>query len=207
MNPTVQTLRRAAALEGLSDATLALIPERMQCARHEPEATIVRYGDVGRSLHLVLSGSLRIRLTSASGRRLTYQLLEAGELFGEISAIDGLARTADVVVEEEAVIGTLDARAMPELIALSHEFATALLERLARLNRWLVERVFEYHTYDGRGRVYIELARLFADAEELTISDTDMAERVGTTRANVTRINGELKRRGIVERDRQTLKI
>ena len=77
------------------------------------------------------------------------------------------------------------------------------------MNRWLIERLFEYHTYDVRGRVYLELLRLTeanADAP-ITITDRDMASRVGTTRENVSRIHGKLRDAGLIIRDKSRLTV
>ncbi len=77
------------------------------------------------------------------------------------------------------------------------------------MNRWLMGRVFEYHTYDVRGRIYSELLRLFETSEQgvIAVTDRDLASRVGTTRENVTRIHRDLKQRGLIERSQSQIRL
>jgi hypothetical protein len=83
------------------------------------------------------------------------------------------------------------------------------MQWLAGLSRWLTEKVFEYHAYNVKGRIYSELLRLCheQDDPDLSVTDRDMASRVGTTRENVTRIYRELKDNGIVSRRPAAIRI
>lgn len=183
------------------------LTENIKAQRYGEGSTIVRHNDNQRDLYVVISGCVRVSLVAVGGRSITFQLLPAGELFGEVSAIDGLARTASVVAEEESVVGRLASQDMLALARTSSEFSFALLERMARLNRRLASKLFEYHTYDVRGRIYLELLRLVEEHSELsfTITDKDMASRVGTTRENVSRIHAKLRKDGLIERSRSSI--
>ncbi|MGD8415996.1 MAG: Crp/Fnr family transcriptional regulator [Pseudomonadales bacterium] len=196
------TLARVESLSTLPAAVLERIAARLRAQRFDKGETIVRFNDPSRDFYLILSGSVRVSLVGATGRALTFQLLSAGEMFGEVSAVDGLPRTATVLAESESVVASLSSQAFTELATSEPAFAIAILERLARLNRRLTSRLFEYHAYDVRGRVYIELLRLWEDngGEPIRITDRDMASRVGTTRENISRIHGALREQGLLER-------
>jgi CRP/FNR family cyclic AMP-dependent transcriptional regulator len=58
-------------------------------------ATIFSKGDPGNSLIAVVSGTVKISVSSAEGRSAILNLIGAGEIFGEVALLDGLARTAD----------------------------------------------------------------------------------------------------------------
>jgi CRP-like cAMP-binding protein len=170
--------------------------------RYVKGETIVRYDDPSRDLYQVITGSVRVSLVASTGRSITFQVLRAGEMFGEIAAIDGKPRTADVAAEEHSTVGCISAADVTALASRHPAFAFALLRKLARLNRRLTQKVFEYHTYDVRGRVCLELLRLWSARHEgpVVITDKDMASRVGTTRENVSRINAELRQSGLLQR-------
>lgn len=202
-------LAQVESLAGLPGPVLDRLAAALKTQRFDKGATIVRHNDDSREFYVIISGAVRVSLVGSTGRSLTYQILAAGEMFGEISAVDGDGRSANVIAEEESVLGSLSSQAFLALAGSSPEFALAILKRLARLNRRLTSRLFEYHTYDVRGRVYLELLRLTEAMpdEPITITDRDMASRVGTTRENVSRIHGKLRDTGIIIRDKSRLTV
>ncbi|WP_035980448.1 cyclic nucleotide-binding domain-containing protein, partial [Bradyrhizobium sp. STM 3843] len=58
-------------------------------------ATIFSKGDQGNSLYIVISGTVKISVSSPDGRNAILNLISAGELFGEVALLDGGERTAD----------------------------------------------------------------------------------------------------------------
>lgn len=202
-------LARVDALAMLPAAVLERLAESLKTQRFDKGTTIVRHNDDSRDFYLIISGAVRVSLVGSTGRSLTYQILPAGEMFGEVSAVDGDGRSANVIAEQESVLGSLSSHTFLDLARTSPEFALVILNRLARLNRRLTSRLFEYHTYDVRGRVYLELLRLRGTESEdtFTITDRDMASRVGTTRENVSRIHGSLRDAGLIRRDKSRLTI
>ena len=58
-------------------------------------STIFEKGDAGVGLIGVVSGSVKISVTSADGRDIVLNIIRPGEVFGEIALLDGRARTAN----------------------------------------------------------------------------------------------------------------
>src|SRR5947209_18936747 len=73
-------------------------------------ATIFSKGDPGNSLIGVISGTVKISVSSVDGRNAILNLVGAGEIFGEISLLDGLARSADVTANTNCEIFVIDRR-------------------------------------------------------------------------------------------------
>ncbi len=205
----VFALARADSLSELPQCVLRQISRVVTTQRFERGDQVLSHQDASRDLYVILAGKLRVNMVGTSGRALTFQVLPQGEMFGEVAAVDGLPRSASVVAETDAVLAKVDEKAFAGLIADSPEFAQVILRRLARLSRRLTERLFEYHAYDVRGRVYAELLRATAAEPEapVTMTDRDMASRVGTTRENVSRIVARLRKDGIVERHQSSVKV
>ncbi|MEM1229134.1 MAG: Crp/Fnr family transcriptional regulator [Pseudomonadota bacterium] len=199
MNSTIDQALPSAAREALDACT--------RTRRYGRGEAVVRVNDASRDLYRVMSGSVRVSLIASTGRSITFQVLTAGAMFGEVAAIDGSPRTADVIAEGPCRIGCISAADVQGLCRDHPEFAFMLLRKLAALNRRLTQKVFEYHTYDVRGRVCLELLRLWQErsAGPLTITDRDMASRVGTTRENVSRIHAELRQQGLLDRSKSEI--
>lgn len=60
---------------------------------------IFRKGDTGNYMMLILEGRVRISVSSAEGKEITLNLLEPGDILGEMALIDGEKRCADAMTE------------------------------------------------------------------------------------------------------------
>lgn len=195
-------------LRDLAPATRRALAQGARVRRFDKGETILETSDRSASLHLIVSGSVRVNQIGGAGRLLTFELLPAGEMFGEITAIDGLGRSASVVAEEETVLVEIPQQRFRELVHQAPEFAELLLLRLARLARRLTLQLVEQHTLDVPARLCALLLRLHGEHPEgIPVSDRDLASRIGTTRENVSRNLSALRRRGLIERSRHTVRV
>lgn len=95
-------LKNVSILGSLSDAQLRTLAKWTEVVAVEPGETVVREGDSGSALHLILQGSADVR---RGERSLAH--LEEGQFFGEMSLFDDLPRSADVVATEPTKIAVL----------------------------------------------------------------------------------------------------
>jgi CRP-like cAMP-binding protein len=87
-------------LGDLHEADLAVVLGYTQARLYEPGEFAVRHGDIDRSFFIISRGSFEVIVPSDEGPRRA-RLLEAGDLFGEVSFFDGRPRSADVIALEE----------------------------------------------------------------------------------------------------------
>jgi flavin reductase (DIM6/NTAB) family NADH-FMN oxidoreductase RutF len=92
----------------------------------EPGATIVRQGDPGEDLYLILEGRVRVE---RDGRAV--QSLGEGEFFGEVAVIDGRARIADVVAETAVRTIRLSRTVIQDALEREPRASWAMLQVLA----------------------------------------------------------------------------
>ncbi|MGZ8561998.1 MAG: MFS transporter [Candidatus Limnocylindria bacterium] len=96
---------------------------------------ITRAGDASDSAFFVLGGRVVAGITSGEGANRTLSTMSAGDIFGEIAALTGSVRTADVVAEEDTTLLEVPAETLRRLMAIP-EFSQLVLgkmtERLAR---------------------------------------------------------------------------
>ena len=105
-----ELLRRVDALQRLDDQALEEFRELAVGTRRDKGDEIVGHIDPSRDVYFVLDGLVRVELCHANGQYITFQLLPAGEMFGELSAIDGLGRSASASVEEDAMLACMSQR-------------------------------------------------------------------------------------------------
>ncbi|WP_440532607.1 Crp/Fnr family transcriptional regulator [Variovorax sp. YR566] len=206
-------LRQIALLEGLSDQRLDLLAQ--QCLWHSVEAgkpLLLRAEQQG-DLFLLVSGRVRVTTYSANGRQVTFRDSEAGEHFGDIAAIDGGPRSADVVTLEPSVVASLDRAAFMTLLHDEPLVAQRVMLRLVSLVRQLSERVIDLSTLGVQNRLHAELLRLARTAGidgnqarlEPAPKHAALASQISTNREQVTRELNVLVRNGVLRKDDKAL--
>jgi SulP family sulfate permease len=136
---------------GLADDELATLAALLGECRLPRGAVVFRRGDAGDALYVLRQGQVAIALGhgTASARRLVS--FAPGVVFGEIGLMRGQARSADAVVEADAVLGVLDRRAIDQLASLHPTLHGRLVRQLAlHLAERLSALTLELEWVDGR---------------------------------------------------------
>ena len=144
----------------LDDQERSALAERVDTVSKPAGTTLFNYGDPGDSLYIVRAGEVEIFFKNDTGERIVLETAVKGDFFGEISLLDGGARTASARVTKdlEAVVvdrGDLESflRARP---AAAMELLTAAGRRLresAKLLRRTASRNINEETEDKRTAV------------------------------------------------------
>jgi len=206
-------LRQIALLAGLSEQRLDQLAQ--QCLWHSVAAgkpLLLRAEQQG-EVFLLVSGRVRVTTYSANGRQVTFRDSEAGEHFGDIAAIDGGPRSADVVTLEPCVVASLDRAAFLALLRDEPLVAERVMQRLAALVRQLSERVIDLSTLGVQNRLHAELLRLARGAGfdgnqarlEPAPRHAALASQISTNREQVTRELNALVRSGVLRKDGRAL--
>jgi CRP-like cAMP-binding protein len=205
--PLAERLARIDLLAGLDQRGLAALLPSVRVRHFDAGQAIVGRLDPGREVYFVLSGKVRVTMFAESGREVAFRDLPAGSSFGEIAAIDGEPRSADVVALEDSLVGTMTAADFWALLRREPAVTEATLKKLARLVRALSQRVYEFAS-PVPARICAELLRL-AGPEGKGPSriapppkHADVAAKVSTHREAVSRVMSELARRGVLAKGR-----
>jgi MFS transporter, DHA3 family, macrolide efflux protein len=99
-------------------------------------AAIVKHGEAGDAAYFILAGRVVAAIATSGGGYRSLSTMTAGDFFGEIAALTGARRSADVVVEEGgSTLLQVPAEVLRGLMdnpALNRLFAATMTERLAR---------------------------------------------------------------------------
>jgi CRP-like cAMP-binding protein len=98
-------------------------------------STILRHGETGDVAYFILAGRAVAGFAPEPGNYRSLSSMAPGDFFGEIAALTGAARTADVVAEENTILLQVPAQALRSLMgnpALSALFLAKMTERLGR---------------------------------------------------------------------------
>lgn len=185
---------------------------------------ILRYGkgemilqrhDQDGGVYLLLDGALLANQYAKSGREVGYRRIAPGGYFGEIAAIDGLPRSANIVAIEDVRIARVPQTLVRRLFETSPNFMRALLEDMAGLTRSLTDRLFELTAVSVACRVDIELLRMATaaggDGASAMITPcpthAELAALLGSQREPVTRELNRLAGLNIVRQTGRTLHV
>ncbi|MBI1238850.1 MAG: cyclic nucleotide-binding domain-containing protein [Alphaproteobacteria bacterium] len=163
----------------------------------------------------IVKGRVRIVNYSSSGREVAYASAEAGQFFGELSAIDGNPRTANVVALDECKLALMPAPVFRDIVKTHSEVAITVMEKLAAIIRASDDRIMDLATLSAYQRVYLELLKLRKPDPVRPSSwliyplptQAQIAASASTTRETVARVLSQLQSEGVTERKSKTLYI
>jgi CRP-like cAMP-binding protein len=138
-------LRRVGIFERMSERQIARLA-RLATLRNFPAGTrILRRGDTGIALYVILSGRVAVTHPSEDGSAETeLRQIGPGEVFGEIALIDGGPRSANVTAQEDTQCLLLTRWDFAGEMRHDPDIARALLPVLCGCIRRLQERLFQY---------------------------------------------------------------
>ncbi len=103
-------------LENFSLNEVRLLAHFMDVYRVEPGVEIIREGDGGDFMLMLLEGKVEVRKRDRWNTPQLLATVEAGRTLGEMSMIDGEARFATCAVVEPALVAVLDRESLARII-------------------------------------------------------------------------------------------
>lgn len=118
--------------KGLAKADLEAL---LRCTSHVSARggkVIIRQGESGDQMYMILSGRVRVSVSPTSGENITVGELLQGDAFGEIALLDQQARTATVTTCEECEFSVLSRAAFHDYLMVNPQVAIELLAVMSR---------------------------------------------------------------------------
>jgi len=207
-------LQAIALFEDLDEAQLDQILDRHRESAHQADQVIVMEQDWGESLFLLCDGLAKVRTYTADGDEVVMSLLGAGEVFGEMAALDGEARSADVVALTPLRLVKLRVPPFAALLEKEASFALALAKLEAARLRDLNRR-FALQTADATTRLLDALAYLARKSSAKNdpqspippLAQLEIALIAGLARETASRTLSKLRTRGTVGEENGRLRL
>jgi uncharacterized membrane protein len=123
----VEILAEVPLFHHLSPDDRARLAARIDVERVRAGTEMFAHGDPGGSLYVVRSGVVELYFKNDTGEHITIEIVGPGQFFGEISLLDGGARTTAAVVKEDLEAFVVDRGDLEDLIGVSPSAAMSLL--------------------------------------------------------------------------------
>jgi len=193
---------------GLSGSELEALAELCRWRRYAPADQIIGNQDNTTDVFFIVSGRVRATIFAASGKEVSFRDLGAGKSIGELSAVDGALRSANVIALTNTVLASMPADIFRNVLRDHPDVSARMMAYIVDLVRKLSDRVVEFSVLAVRNRIHAELLRLareqIGDGNIATLSPApmhaDIAGRVATHREAVTRELSVLASSGLIER-------
>ena len=153
---------RLASIPFFKEPGVDLSPFETRChwRRFDENETLVDYDDISTDVYFLAMGEVRILNRSQSGKEVILGEMRTGAFFGELAALDGIGRSANVTALTRGEVCVVPAPVFRQIVFASEVIADRLFRLLAKRVRELNTRLMEHALLDLRHRLYAELLRL-----------------------------------------------
>lgn len=205
---TPETLSTIDAFRDLSTAEYESLAKMLKAQSFTANQRIINLGEHNQDVFFVLQGTVRITTFTSSGKEVTFQDMKSGQMFGELSAIDGEPRSTNAVATKDTLLAVASPEVFFQILRQCPKVNEMLLKQLTGLIRKLGDRIVEFSALSVKSRIHAEILRLAKsnmisiNAAEIIPSPThlDIANRISTHREAVSREISDLTKSGILKR-------
>ncbi|MEN8133814.1 MAG: Crp/Fnr family transcriptional regulator [Pseudomonadota bacterium] len=187
---------------GLPNAALITIAKHAQYRTYRKQTVIVDKGDDTSALFVIASGRIKIFIADDDGHEIVLNEQGPGEHFGELALLSDSPRTASAMTLEDSALWVLHKQAFLDCLAQYPGITLNLIRSLADRVCRLTDNVSDLALLDIYERV-VRLLLRSAEHRGVTdvvenLSQQEIANRVGASRAMVSRIFKDLRIGGYI---------
>jgi CRP/FNR family cyclic AMP-dependent transcriptional regulator len=205
-----QLLRSIPLFAGLSAEQVGSIATVTEVREYASRKVVVGQGEPADALFAIVRGTLKVSSCGPDGKDTVLGIMSAGEVFGEVSLLDGGARSASCTTIDPSELLVIRREQFLELLHGSPSIAVELLTVLAGRLRRLSQRSEDAAFLDVPSRLarsLLDLARRFGERQRapssgiyiaLKLSQQELGDLVGATRESVNKHLSDWTRQGIV---------
>ncbi|MCI0600380.1 MAG: Crp/Fnr family transcriptional regulator [Beijerinckiaceae bacterium] len=208
-----QTLALVPFFKHAADLDFSRFDRRCNWRRYNGGEVVVDYEDESSDVYFIISGEVRVLIRTLAGKEIILGEIKAGQYFGEMAAIDGAKRSANVTALTNSEVCIMPMGVFREMIFSSPTICERILRLLTGRVRELNARLTEHSVFDLKHRLYSELLRMAhprqGRPDERAVTPPplhhDLAARIGCRREQVTRELSAMADEGLIEKTRGAL--
>ncbi|MFC5531427.1 Crp/Fnr family transcriptional regulator [Cohnella yongneupensis] len=192
----------------LTEAQFALMEALMTPKRAKAGSCLFWEGEPTGKLIYIRAGKVVLRKTTEDGKSLILSILQAGDLIGEMGGAIDTVHGYSAEVMDNAELGILTWKDLEALLAAHGDIAVPFMNWMALNRRVSESKLRDLLLFGKPGALASTLIRLansygIACADGIRISlkltNTELAEFIGTTRESVNRMLNAMKDEGTID--------
>jgi CRP/FNR family cyclic AMP-dependent transcriptional regulator len=212
----IRLLKRVPLFSQLDDDDLEKIRNLCVTQHYVKDQIILIEEEAGNTLFLIQKGRVKVSRISDDGREVILSILEPGDFFGELSLIDGKARSASVTAIEDSEVLMLRRGDFLGLLSDYPQISISLMKELAGRIRKSDTQIKSLSLQDAMGRVASSLIMLAEDHGRMRKNEVvipkiplqqDLANMAGTSRETISRVFRLLEAEQLIQRSGRRITI
>ena len=181
----------------LDDEELASVEENCTPRKYPKNSMVILEEEFGDIIFIILMGTVKITRVNDEGKEVILALLGAGEIFGEMAILDGEARSANALAQEDCELLAIQKSEFLNLLRRNFKISFALMCELAKRLRKSDQQIEALSLSDAEHRIGVSVLNLAEDMGvirkgQVTIDklpfQQDIANMSGTSRETVSRV-------------------
>ena len=171
------------------------------------------YGDL---VFVVKTGTIKITRVNDEGKEVILALLGPGEMFGELAILDGEARSANALAQENCELLAINKEDFLDILKNHFSVSYNVMYELAKRLRKSDQQIEALSLSDAEHRIGVSLLNLAEDMGvirkgKVTIQNLpfqqDIANMAGTSRETVSRVLKILEKKSMITKEGHKLVI
>jgi len=198
----------------LSDNELEKLQKVFKPRNYLKNSMIILEEEYGDLVFVVKTGTIKITRVNDEGKEVILALLGAGEIFGELAILDGEARSANALAQENCELLAINKEDFLDILKHNFSISYNLLCELAKRLRKSDQQIEALSLSDAEHRIGVSLLNLAEDMGvirkgKVTIQNLpfqqDIANMAGTSRETVSRVMKILENKDMISKEGHTL--
>jgi CRP/FNR family cyclic AMP-dependent transcriptional regulator len=204
-------LENVPLFSGLPKEALAEIEQHGSVKSCKKNVIVINQDDETYSLYVILKGSVKVFVSGEDGREAVLNHQEAGDYFGDLALIDKQPRVASVMTTEPSKFMIISRENFLKCLSKNPEIAINLIKPMTSRIRMLAKNVSSLALLDVYGRVARTLLDQSEERGDVLVTEKltqqEIADMVGASRAMVSRILKDLKEGGYISIEKKRITI
>jgi CRP/FNR family transcriptional regulator, cyclic AMP receptor protein len=209
-------LERHSLVGKLTPAEIEQLLAHARVESYRARQEIFRKGSPGLGMLAVLKGQVRISSIGPDGNQIVLNVINEGEVFGEIALLDGKERTADAVAMTACELLALDRRDFVPFLRANPDVALRLMSVLCERLRRTTEQYEDMIFLDAPSRLAKKLLQLAGDQPAqakpavkplVTISQRELGSMIGLSRESINKQLSAWQQDGVIKVEQGSITI
>jgi len=206
-------LRNHPFFQGLAEGLIEQLSSHAITRAVKGGKIIYAKGDPGNSLFAVVGGTVKISVPSMDGKDTVFNLLNEGEIFGEIALLDGRPRSADVTAVTDCELMMISRRDFLPLMQSHSEISLKLIDLLCVKLRRTSEQVEDVMFLDLPARLAKILLKLAENApasphgRKIAMTQREIGQIIGMSRESTNKQLRNWEQRNWVRLERGSIAV
>lgn len=211
MELNAATLGKAMLFQDLTPSELITIAGLLRQKTVPAREVLMSVDDPGGAAYIILSGTVKIHITQGNGGDVILAILGSGEVVGEMSLVERLGCSASVVTLEPTAVAVIDRESFQVLLQRIPVLALNLnriLSRRLRLANAHIQSLASQKTPGRVARLLLSFAQEYGQPRPdgaafipLRLTQEDLSNMAGASRAQVNRVISIFKSQGHISQD------